>query len=180
MASARDLLLERFQWVDGHADIWPVFWHGEAFRAIVEFLVAPFRSASITAVCGVESRGFLLGGAAALQLGVGFVPVRKACGLFPGEKLVRETQPDYRGVRHSLRLQRASVAEGDRVLLVDDWIETGSQALTVRDLLSDVGAELAGCAVVVDQTHPGSGHALGQFHAVVTSEELTRSSRMSR
>jgi adenine phosphoribosyltransferase len=170
--SARAVLLERFQWVDGHADMWPVFRDGDAFRTVVAALVAPFRDAEITAVCGIESRGFLLGGAAALQLGVGFVAVRKACGLFPGKKLVRKTEPDYRGIRHTLRLQQASLQQGDRVLLVDDWIETGSQALAVRDLLSQLGVELAGCAVVVDQMGPGHGRALGQFHALVTSDEL--------
>jgi adenine phosphoribosyltransferase len=78
-------------------------------------------------VAGIESRGFMLGTAAALELGVGFVPVRKADGLFPGPKGVAEAGTDYRGNWHTLRLQRAALADGDRVLLVDDWIETGSQ-----------------------------------------------------
>lgn len=51
-------------------------------------------------------------------------------------------------------------------------IETGSQALAVRELLRDVGAELAGCAVVVDQMRPDSRRALGQFHAIVAEDEL--------
>ena len=170
--SARDLLLERFQWVGGHADMWPLFRDGDALRVIVRALVAPFRDAGVTGVCGIESRGFLLGGAAALELGVGFIAVRKAAGMFPGEKLVRETEPDYRGIRHSLRIQRASLGPADRVLFVDDWIETGNQALTVRDLVSAAGAELAGCAVVVDQMQSNSKETLGHLHALVTSEEL--------
>jgi adenine phosphoribosyltransferase len=168
----RDLVLERFRWVGGHADMWPLFRDGEAFRAVVQALVAPFRDAEVTGVCGIESRGFLLGGAAALELGVGFVPVRKAAGMFPGEKLVRETGPDYRGLRHSLRIQRASLRPADRILLVDDWIETGSQALTVRELVRLAGAEFAGCAVVVDQTPPALKGMLGRFHALVASREL--------
>jgi adenine phosphoribosyltransferase len=170
--SAHELLLKRFQWVGGHADMWPLFGDGDAFRAIVRALVAPFDDAGVTRVCGIESRGFLLGGAAALELGVGFAAVRKAAGLFPGEKLVRETAPDYRGIRHSLRIQRAALGPTDRVLFVDDWIETGSQALAVRDLVSTAGAELAGCAVVVDQMRSSSKEMLGRFHALVTSEEL--------
>lgn len=169
---ARDLLLERFRWIGGHADMWPLFRDGDAFKVIVRALVAPFRDTGVTAVCGIESRGFLLGGAAALELGVGFVPVRKAAGMFPGEKLVRETEPDYRGFRHSLRIQRASLGPADRVLLVDDWIETGSQALAVRELVEVAGAELTGCAVVVDQMRSDSKEMLGSFHALVASEEL--------
>jgi adenine phosphoribosyltransferase len=168
----RDLLLERFRWIDGHADMWPVFRDGAAFAAVTEALVAPFRDAGVTAVCGIESRGFLLGGAAAMELGVGFVAVRKAAGMFPGGKLIRETEPDYRGIRQSLRIQQASLGPDDRVLLVDDWIETGSQALAVWQLVAAAGAELAGCAVVVDQMRSSARHPIGRVHALVTSDEL--------
>ncbi|ALO98999.1 Phosphoribosyltransferase [Streptomyces hygroscopicus subsp. limoneus] len=70
------------------------------------------------------SRGFLLGAAVAVELGVGFFAVRKQEGLFPGEKLTRQTSPDYRRLRHELRIRRASLTPSDRVLMVDDWIET--------------------------------------------------------
>ncbi|MFF3626568.1 phosphoribosyltransferase family protein [Streptomyces sp. NPDC002164] len=150
-AKARDLVLERFRWIDGHADVWAVFRDPVTLAAAVSGLVEPFRGEGITAVCGVESRGFLLGGAAAVALGVGFIPVRKAEGLFPGDKLVREASPDYRGLRHTLRLQSDSVTSGDRVLLVDDWIETGSQARAVKEMVIECGGDWAGCAVVVDQ-----------------------------
>ncbi|MEU3621477.1 phosphoribosyltransferase [Amycolatopsis coloradensis] len=165
-------LLRQFQWVGGHADLWPVFRDGDTFREVIKALVEPFRAAGVTAVCGIESRGFLLGGAAATELGVGFVAVRKGTGMFPGEKLSRETAPDYRGFRHTLRIQRASLAPGDRLLLVDDWIETGSQALAVKELLQEAGAELAGCAVVVDQLRADVRPAIGRLHALVDKEEL--------
>ncbi|WP_409185793.1 phosphoribosyltransferase family protein [Amycolatopsis sp. VS8301801F10] len=168
----RALLLERFRWTGGHADLWPVFRDGEAFAEVVKALAEPFRDAGVTAVCGIESRGFLLGGAVALELGVGFAAVRKAAGLFPGEKLTRETDPDYRGFRHVLRMQRSALSPGDRVLLVDDWIETGSQALAVRDLVTEAGAELAGCAVLVDQLAPALRSRLGRLHALLAADEL--------
>ncbi|TWP47376.1 phosphoribosyltransferase [Lentzea tibetensis] len=170
--SARDVLLEKFRWIGGHADMWPVFRDGDAFKVVVRALVAPFRDTGVTAVCGIESRGFLLGGAAAMELGVGFVAVRKAAGMFPGEKLVRETEPDYRGFRHSLRIQRSSLEPADRVLLVDDWIETGSQALAVRELVEAAGAKLTGCAVVVNQMRADSTRKLGSLHSLVLSEDL--------
>jgi len=170
--SAREALLRRFRWVGGHADVWPVFRDGDAFGVVVRALVEPFRGKGITAVCGIESRGFLLGGAAAVELGVGFVAVRKGAGMFPGEKLVRRAEPDYRGLRHSLRVQRASLGPADRVLLVDDWIETGSQARAVRELVEAAGARLIGCAVLVDQLRPGSPVPPGRLHSLVTGEEL--------
>jgi adenine phosphoribosyltransferase len=113
--------------------MWRVFRHPDAFAAAIAALVEPFRDVGVTAVAGIESRGFLLGGAAAVGLGTGFVAVRKAGALFPGPKVSRRTEPDYRGNRTELLMQRDSVGVGDRVLLVDDWIETGNQALAVRD-----------------------------------------------
>lgn len=165
-------LREQFRWVDGHADLWRVFRDGPALAEVVRALAEPFRDDRVTAVCGIESRGFLLGGAVAVELGVGFVAVRKADGLFPGEKLLRETDLDYRGLRHVLRMQRSVLAPGDRVLLVDDWIETGSQALAVRGLVAEAGAELAGCAVLVDQLDPARRPRIGRVHALLPAEEL--------
>lgn len=168
----RALLLDRFRWVDGHADLWPVFRDGATFAEVVKALAEPFRDAGVTAVCGIESRGFLLGGAVALELGTGFAAIRKAAGLFPGEKLTRETDPDYRGFRHVLRMQRSALSPGDRALLVDDWIETGSQALAVRGLVAEAGAELVGCAVLVDQFDPATRPRLGRLHALLAADEL--------
>jgi adenine phosphoribosyltransferase len=70
---ARDVVLGRFAWIGGHADVWAVFRDAEALRTVVAALAEPFRAEGITAVCGIESRGFLLGGAVAVELGVGFV-----------------------------------------------------------------------------------------------------------
>jgi adenine phosphoribosyltransferase len=171
--TARDLALERFRWIDGHADVWAVFRDPVALAAVVSGLVEPFRSEGITAVCGVESRGFLLGGAVAVELGVGFIPVRKAEGLFPGDKLVRETFPDYRNLRHTLRLQRDSVAPGDRVLLVDDWIETGSQAEAVKEMVIECGGDWAGCAILVDQLDEEILRAsVGPIRGLLSAKEL--------
>ncbi len=172
--SAYDLTREHFRWIDGHADVWAVFRDADALAAVVAGLVEPFRDGRITAVCGIESRGFLLGGAAAVALGVGFVPVRKGDGLFPGEKAVRRSAPDYRRLRHTLRLQRSALGPGDRVLLVDDWIETGSQAAAVRAMAEECGARWAGCSVLVDQLgeRPGQGPDLGTVHAVLAARDL--------
>ncbi|WP_328460932.1 phosphoribosyltransferase family protein [Streptomyces sp. NBC_00448] len=169
---ARDLVLEHFRWDKGHADVWAVFRDAEAMAAVVAGLVAPFRDARVTAVCGIESRGFLLGGAAAVALGAGFVPIRKSGSLFPGDKVVRRTPPDYRRRRHTLRMQRGSLGAGDRVVLVDDWIETGSQAATARAMAEECGATWLGCSVVVDQLAGERRAVLGAVRAILTAREL--------
>lgn len=169
---AREVVLDRFAWADGHADVWAIFRDAEALRVVVRALAEPFRGKGVAAVCGIESRGFLLGGATAVELGVGFVPVRKAGGLFPGVKVTHATAPDYRGVVNTLRMQRAALAPGDRVVLVDDWIQTGSQVRAVRALIAECGAELVGCSVIVDELTDQRRSGVGPVHALVRAAEL--------
>ncbi|MDX3696507.1 phosphoribosyltransferase family protein [Streptomyces europaeiscabiei] len=172
-STARDLTLEHFRWIGGHADVWAIFRDAKALAAVVAALVEPFRDEQITAVCGIESRGFLLGGAAAVELGVGFVPIRKGEGLFPGDKVVRQSSADYRRLRHTLRLQRSSLGPGDRVLLVDDWIETGSQAAAVRSMVEECGSTWVGCSVIVDQlTGAPKKNAFSTIRGLLTAQEL--------
>jgi adenine phosphoribosyltransferase len=80
---------------------------------------------------------------------------------------VAESGTDYRGNRHTLRVQRAALADGDRVLLVDDWIETGSQAAAAKQLVESCGARLIGIATVVTELTPGAARDLGRLHALV-------------
>jgi adenine phosphoribosyltransferase len=162
----RRAILERFRWVNGHADVWRLLYDAELFPRLVAELADPFRADGITKVAGIEARGFILGSGVALELAAGFAAVRKPGSLFPGEKLSRLTPPDYRGVRTELRLQRDSITRGDRVLLVDDWFETGSQALTAGALVEAAGGELIGASVIVDQLGNESNR-LGHYSALV-------------
>jgi adenine phosphoribosyltransferase len=166
-----ETLLSRFAWVGGHADVWRWFDDAELLRAIASALVDPFRQ-SATKIAGIESRGFILGTACALDLGIGFVPIRKGTGPLPGPKAVLETATDYRGGRQTLRLQLAALGDGDRVLLVDDWIETGSQAAGARALIEGCGATFLGVATIVDQLPPDHGERLVRVHALLGRELL--------
>jgi adenine phosphoribosyltransferase len=171
VAIARRELLDRFRWTGGHADVWHVFSNDAALAAVVDGLAAPWRGTGVTRVAGIESRGFLLGGAVAVAMGVGFVAIRKADGLFPGAKVTAEAATDYRGLRHQLRMQR-SVDGRDRVLLVDDWAERGSQALAARELVESCGATFAGVSLMVDQLDPDTRMALARVTSLVRADEL--------
>jgi adenine phosphoribosyltransferase len=166
-----DSLLSRFAWAGGHADVWRWFDDPETLRAIAAALVEPFRDAA-TKVAGIESRGFILGAACALELNVGLVPIRKGAGLFPGPKAVIETSADYRGGRQRLRLQRAALGDSERVVLVDDWIETGSQAAGARTLIEECGATFLGVAAIVDQLPPDRREQLVRVHTLLPKARL--------
>lgn len=103
---------------------------------------------------------------------MGFVPVRKATGPLPGAKVAREADVDYRRVRHTLRVQRESLTSRDRVLLVDDWIETGSQAAAVRELVLACGSSWAGVSVIVDQLTGVRRVVLGPVTSLLRADEL--------
>jgi len=165
-------VLRRFQWVDGHADIWRVFADGDALGQVVAALADPWRDQGVTHVAGIESRGFLLGGAAAVALKVGFVAIRKdGTSLLPGPTVRQIAQEDYRGVRHELRMQ-AVLTPGDRVLLVDDWAERGSQARAAASLIQACGATFAGMSIVVDMLLPQVRQELGRVTTVIHADEL--------
>jgi adenine phosphoribosyltransferase len=164
--------LAGFRWQGGHADVWRLFSDAETLSAVIAGLADPWQHAGVTKVCGVEARGFLLGGVVATRLGTGFVAVRKGDGLFPGPKVEATTEPDYRGLTHVLRLRRESLSEGDHVVLVDDWAEQGSQARTVQWLIESCGAEFLGLSVIVDQLDEQVRSLLTQVTAIVRHEEL--------
>jgi adenine phosphoribosyltransferase len=117
------------------------------FRKLVDDLVQPFAGKRINAVAGIEARGFIIGGAVAHQLSTGFIPVRKK-GKLPWEIIGQDYELEYGTDR--VEIHRDAVAPGEAVLLVDDLIATGGTALATLHLLRETGAEIVGCAFVVD------------------------------
>jgi adenine phosphoribosyltransferase len=152
--------------------VWSIFDDGPMLAAVVDGLAAPWADAGVTKVCGIEARGFVLAGGVALCLGVGFAAVRKAPALFPGPKVTLDCAPDYRGRTWQLQIQRASIGAGDRVILVDDWAERGSQAVTARSLIESCGAAFLGISVVVDQPSDAARARLGCVRSIARHEDL--------
>jgi adenine phosphoribosyltransferase len=171
VAGLAEELAGRFAWVDSHADVWRWLDDGILLRRIVTALGDPYRSEGVSLVAGIEARGFLLAGAVAVDLGAGVLPIRKDGGLFPGEKIARVTPPDYRGRSANFRMQRRA-GSGDRVLLVDDWAETGSQALTARAMVLELGATFVGASLIVDQLDGAVRDRLGRVAAILAASAL--------
>ena len=165
-------IISEFKYVDGHSDPWRLFYDGSLFRGIIEELSSPAADAGVTKVVGIEAKGFILGAAVAAHLGAGFVAIRKPGGLYPGPKIQRETQPDYRGNVPTLSLQRAAIAPSDRVIIVDDWLETGSQALAAIAMLKELGATFVGCSIITDQLTDATRTKIGPVWSIVTAGEL--------
>jgi adenine phosphoribosyltransferase len=104
------------------------------FKQIVDQLAAPFRNMGITRVAGIESRGFITGGALAYELGVGFVPIRKL-GKLPAVTFSKTYDLEYG--KDSLEIHRDALEPGETVLLHDDLLATGGTALAAIELLQN-------------------------------------------
>jgi adenine phosphoribosyltransferase len=155
----------------GLGNMWPVFYDADVFGRVVEEIAAPL-AGQVDKIAGIESRGFVLGAAVATRLRVGFVAIRKSDGLYPGEVVTGFTASDYRGRQHTFRLQLAALAPGDRVGLVDDWFETGSQGLIARRLVEQAGGVYAGASIIVDQLPLERRAELEPCHALVAASQL--------
>ncbi len=172
MSGFAEELLSRFRWIGGHGDVLGLLSDGGFLTRCVTALAGPFAGEGVTKVAGVEARGFVFGSAVALQLHAGFVPVRKPGSVHPGPKAVQVSEPDWRGRRLAYELQRAAIGVGDRVVLVDDWAETGSQALAARSLIEECGGTWVGVSLLVDQLQDDVRARLEPVRAVVRSEGL--------
>src|SRR5438105_13701518 len=121
--------------------------HARAFRRAVDELVQPYAEVRIDKVAGIEARGFILGGAVAHQLSVGFIPVRKK-GKLPWQVLGEDYALEY-GVDR-VEIHSDAVNKGDHVLLIDDLIATGGTCFAAIKLLERAGGRVVGCSFVIN------------------------------
>ncbi len=116
-----------------------------------------------TVVVGPVSRGSLVGAVTAVAVGVGFVEMRKnqAPAMDSDRWVRRTTGPDYRDRHVEFGFRRALIRPADRVLMVDDWADTGMTARAAREMVADCGATWIGAACIVDGlTDPRLRHDL--------------------
>jgi adenine phosphoribosyltransferase len=128
-------------------DITTLLGHPRAFRRAVDEMVQPYAGVRIDKVAGIEARGFILGGAVAHQLSVGFVPVRKK-GKLPWQVLSEDYALEY-GIDR-VEIHTDAVAKGDHILLIDDLIATGGTCFAAVKLLERAGGRVVGCSFVID------------------------------
>lgn len=133
-------------------DVTPLLADARGFADCIAALAAPWREAGVQAVCGIEARGFIFGAALARALDVGFVPLRKA-GKLPAATRGVDFQLEYGKAR--LEVHADALAQGARVLIVDDVLATGGTLAAALELLRGAGANVAGAAVVVELTFLG-------------------------
>jgi len=128
-------------------DVTTLFQDPRGFRMAIDMLLHPYAGQPIDKVAALEARGFILGGAIAHQLSVGFVPIRKK-GKLPGDTMTEDYKLEYGEA--TMELHTDAFKKGERVLLVDDLIATGGTCEAGIKLIERCNATLVGCAFVID------------------------------
>jgi len=130
-------------------DITPLLADGEVFGRVVEAFAEPHRhrAGAVDVVIGIEARGFILAAPVAVQLGVGFVPIRKV-GKLPATTLSASYELEY-GMAE-VEVHEDGVQEGQRVLVVDDVLATGGTAAAATELVRRLGGIMVGLSVLME------------------------------
>ncbi len=128
-------------------DVTTLFADPRGFRMAIDQLLHPYAGQPIDRVVGLEARGFILGGAIAHQLSVGFVPIRKK-GKLPAKCIEQAYTLEYGEA--IVEIHDDALKPGERVLMVDDLLATGGTAEAGIKLIERLGAQVTGCAFVID------------------------------
>lgn len=154
-------------------DVTTLFSDPRGFRMAIDQLLHPYAGTPINKVVGLEARGFILGGAIAHQLSVGFVPIRKK-GKLPGKTVEQTYQLEYGEA--VMELHDDALQPGEKILLVDDLLATGGTAEAGIRLVERLGAQVTGCAFIIDLPELGGARRLQnlgmQVHSLCAFEGL--------
>jgi adenine phosphoribosyltransferase len=121
----------------------------QAYKAIIDHLYNRYKDSNLSAVIGIESRGFIFGGALADRLGVGFIPARKP-GKLPAETVSESYSLEYGEA--TLEIHKDAITKGMKVLVIDDLLATGGTLQATCKLVERLGGEVVGIWVMIELT----------------------------
>ncbi|MDE2868949.1 MAG: adenine phosphoribosyltransferase [Chloroflexota bacterium] len=148
-------------------DITPLLADPAALKAAVHALADPYRDANLVSVAAIESRGFIFAAAVALELGCGFVPLRKPNKL-PAATTSATYELEYG--TDTIEVHVDAIHPGDRVAIIDDVIATGGTAAAAVELVETLGGNLVGISFLIDLAFLGGTAKIGNYpvHSVIT------------
>lgn len=137
------------------SSIYAPFADGEIFAQIIDALAQPFKHTRVDKVLGLEARGFILGAPVAYVLQTGFVVARKKGKMYPkydNDYVYSTSAIDYSGTEKTLEIEKntSAIQREDKVLIVDDWFETGGQGHAAIRLVEMAGGEVVGICMMLD------------------------------
>ena len=147
-------------------DITTLLKDAAAFKESIDLMLEPFRGTQVDIVVGMESRGFIFSAPMAIELGAGFVPVRKL-GKLPAETASVEYALEYG--TNTLEIHKDALQPGQKVLIVDDLLATGGTVLGTIELVKTLKADVVGLAFLVELLFLKGRERLGDHftHSVI-------------
>lgn len=145
-------------------DITPILQDPGAYRAFIDLLIDEYKDKRLDAIVAVDARGFLFGGALAYALGVGLVPVRKK-GKLPFSTHAISYELEYGEA--TLEIHADALSAGDRILIIDDLLATGGTVEATIKLCEELGADVVGCAFLLELSFLGGRNRLGDIPVFV-------------
>ncbi len=140
-------------------DVTTIFENTDAYPRMIHEFANFCQGKSIDKVAGIEARGFILGGAIAHELGIGFIPVRKQ-GKLPRNTYKEEYTLEYG--QDALEIHTDAIREGENILMVDDLIATGGTAMAALNLIQKGGGRVANACFIIDLPELGGSKMLTQ------------------
>lgn len=154
-------------------DVTTLFADPRGFRIAVDQLLHPYVGLTIDKVVGLEARGFILGGAIAHQLSIGFVPIRKQ-GKLPGKTISQGYTLEYGEA--VMEVHEDAIEPGESILVVDDLLATGGTAAASLQLIERLGGNVISTAFIIDLPELGGRkklEAMGmEVHALCAFDGL--------
>lgn len=144
-------------------DITTLLQDAGAFRQAVDMMAETYRGKAVELVVGVESRGFIFGGALAYLLHAGFIPVRKE-GKLPSQKLSEAYALEYGSA--VLEIHKDAIRPGQSVVIVDDLLATGGTARTTANLVQQLGGKVVGISFLIELKFLKGAANLSEYNVV--------------
>ena len=144
-------------------DITTLLQDADAFRQAVDIMAETYRGKSVDLVVGVESRGFIFGGALAYLLKAGFVPVRKE-GKLPSQKISESYALEYGSA--VLEIHQDAIKPGEQVVIVDDLLATGGTARATARLVQQLGGKVVGISFLIELKFLKGAENLAEYSIV--------------
>jgi len=144
-------------------DITTLLQDANAFKQAVDIMTDTYRGRAVELVVGVESRGFIFGGALAYLLNAGFVPVRKE-GKLPGQKIAQSYALEYGSA--VLEIHKDAIKPGQAVVIIDDLLATGGTARTTARLVQQLGGKVVGIPFLIELKFLKGADSLSEYNVV--------------
>ena len=158
---------DKFAWLDPTS----IYINGDAFTQLLDDLTADLEGVDCHVVAGLDAMGFVLGAALATRIGVGFLPIRKAGKLCVDTDTVSFT--NYSGRTQNMEMRTPAFAAGTRVLLVDQWIETGGTMDGAIRLVERQGGIVAGIVTIAMEDNDRTAGYRATYHVVTAVQPST-------